>query len=155
MLVRSATAADVPAVLPMVAAICALHEGLDPERYAMLPDVVARYERWLPQRATDPRSVFLVAEHEGRVIGFLVASIERNIPIYRLDEYAFIHDTWVEPGHRRRGVARELVREAVERFRALGVRQVRLETAGENEPARRLFASCGFRAGTIDMLRSL
>jgi ribosomal protein S18 acetylase RimI-like enzyme len=155
MLVRPATPADVPAVLPMVTAICAMHEAADPARYPMLPDVVQRYERWLPQRALDSRSVFLVAEEEGRIAGFLIGTVERNIPIYRLEEFGFIHDMWVEPEFRRRGLARGLVLAAVERFRALGVTQVRLETAAGNEAARRLFASCGFRVGTIDMLREL
>ncbi len=139
----------------MVAAICALHESMDPARYAMRPDVVERYRHWLPLRAADPESVFLVAESDdapARVIGFLVAQVEGNIPIYRLPAYAFIHDVWVEPPHRGRGVARSMVRAAIERFGAMGVTQVRLETAAANDGARRLFESCGFRIGTIDML---
>ncbi len=78
--------------------------------------------------------------------------MEGNIPIYRLPAYAFIHDVWVEPPHRGRGVARSMVRAAIERFGAMGVTQVRLETAAANDGARRLFESCGFRIGTIDML---
>jgi ribosomal protein S18 acetylase RimI-like enzyme len=160
--VRPATPGDVPALLPMVAALTALHEGWDPERYDMLPDVLERYARWLPQRAVDQRSVLLVTEEPGAggraavvVAGFLVATVERNIPISRRAEYGFIHDLWVEPAFRRRGLARALVLAALDRFRALGVTQVRLETAGANEPARRLFASCGFRVGTVDMLLEL
>ncbi len=152
---RSATPADIRGILPMVGAICAMHEKLDPERYAMLPDVVARYERWLPQRITDSRSVLLVGEVDNRLAGFLVAGIETNIPIYRLTEFAFIHDVWVEPEFRRQGVAGALVDEAIQRFKDIGIRQVRLETAAANEDARRLFASRGFRVGTIDMLREL
>lgn len=166
--IRPATPADVPAVLPMVAAICAMHQQLDPQRYDMLPDVVERYRRWLPIRAEDPRSVFLVAEapatsgnHDPvsppglNIVGFLVATIEANIPIYYRKEFGFIHDVWVEPTHRRGGHARDLVNTALERFRAAGVDQVRLETAAINDGARKLFAACGFRVGTIDLLRQL
>jgi ribosomal protein S18 acetylase RimI-like enzyme len=87
------------------------------------------------------------------IAGFLVGSVEKSIPIYRLAEFGFIHDMWVEPPFRRRGVARLLVEEAVRRFAAMGVSQVRLETADANDSARRLFAACGFRVGTVDMLR--
>lgn len=168
----------------MVRAICDMHEAWDVERYGMLDDVVARYERWLPQRAVDARSVFLVAEADEsademsrplppprsprggehsspsgggslRLAGFLVASVEANIPIYRLTEFGFIHDVWVEPGARKRGVARALVMDALRRFEQMGVRQVRLETAAANDAARALFASCGFRVGTVDMLATL
>ena len=155
MQIRPASPADVEQVLPMVAAICSMHAGLDPARYAMLPDVVERYRRWLPQRAQDPRSVFLVAEDSGTLAGFLVATIEPNIPIYQLGEFGFIHDLWVQPAHRGAGVARALVLAAADRFREVGARQIRLETAAANEPARRLFEACGFRVATIDMLREL
>lgn len=155
--IRAATAADVPAVLPMVAAICAHHERLDPSRFGMLPDVVQRYERWLPQRANDPRSVFLVADvgEPPRVAGFIVATTEANIPIYQLTEFAYLHDVWVEPEFRRHGIAKALVEEACGRFRAMGVRQTRLETAYANEEARRMCIAAGFRVATIDLLRDL
>lgn len=155
--VRPATALDVPAVLPMVRAICDLHEAWDAERYGMLADVVERYARWLPERAVDPRSVFLVAEggsaDGGGLAGFLVGTCEENIPIYRVKEFGFIHDVWVDERYRRQGVAAALTEAAVERFRAIGVVQVRLETARANESARALFESCGFRIGAIDMLK--
>lgn len=153
--VRPAAPSDVPAVLPMVAAHLREHEQADPQRFAFLPDVVARYERWLPQRATDPRSVFLVAEAGGPLAGFLVGTVEQSIPIYKVKEFGFIHDVWVEPAHRRRGLARALVEDAVRRFGAIGITQVRLETAAMNETARSLFASCGFRTSTVEMLHAV
>lgn len=136
----------------MVRAICALHEGWDADRYPMRSDVVAMYERWLPERARDPRSVFLVSESEGCLTGFLVGTVEASVPIYRVTEYGFIHDVWVEPAARGRGVGRALVRSALAAFRAIGVAQVRLETATANEPARRAFAAEGFRTATQDMI---
>lgn len=155
--IRPATRADIASILPMVRAICALHESWDPGRYAMLPDVVERYERWLPRRVEDPRSVLLVAEDSSThtLVGFLVGEMLENIPIYTLGEYAFIHDMWVEPAARRRGVARALVLEAMARFRACGAGQLRLETAAKNEAARKLFESCGMRVGTVDLLVEL
>ena len=154
--IRPATPGDVPGVLPMVRRICAQHEAWDPERYAMLPDVVERYARWLPIRAANPRSVFLVAEREDApplVVGFLVATVEGSIPIYRLKEYGFIHDLWVEADYRNEGLARQLVMLAVERFGDIGVQQVRLDTAGPNDVARKLFERCGFRVSVVEMLR--
>ena len=60
--IRPATPSDIPTLLPMIRALCALHQSWDPDRYDFLPDIIARYEYWLPLRAADPRSVFLVAE---------------------------------------------------------------------------------------------
>ncbi|MCE2967574.1 MAG: GNAT family N-acetyltransferase [Phycisphaerales bacterium] len=169
MVVRPAVLSDIPDILPMVAAICALHESWDPARYAARGDVVEMYARWLPERAQDPRSVFLVGhERTDRagvtdadagprpgLLGFLIASVERAIPIYRVAEFGFVHDLWVEPAARGRGLGEMLARAAIDRFRRIGVAQVRLETSLANDGARRLFERAGFRVATIDMLLEL
>ena len=150
--IRAATPADVEGVLPMVAAICSLHEAWDQDRYGMLPDVVERYRRWLPVRAVDPRSVFLVAEEDGELAGFVVASVEQNIPIYQVAEFGFVHDLWVRPSHRGRGIATRLVAATIDRFHAMEMRQVRLETAVANSEARRVFDKLGFRAASTEWM---
>jgi ribosomal protein S18 acetylase RimI-like enzyme len=169
MLIRAAAPRDVPMVLPMVREVCSLHESWDPRRFGMLPDVVDRYARWLPERAVDPRSVFLVADIQaagasrshasddvsGPIVGYLVATIETSIPIYRVKEFGLIHDMWVDPAARRRGIARALVTRACDEFARLGVEAVRLETAVANASARDLFESCGFRASMHEMQRDI
>ncbi len=59
---------------------------------------------------------------------------------------------WVEPTYRNEGIARQMVMLAIERFRAIGVEQIRLDTAAPNEVARGLFAACGFRPSVQEML---
>jgi ribosomal protein S18 acetylase RimI-like enzyme len=153
MTIRPATPEDVPAVIPMAERITALHEAWDPAKYARVDDVGRMYRSWLTSRARDDDgSVFLVAEQEGTLVGFLVATVERDIPIYRTGRHGFIHDLWVEPAYRNEGVGRQMVMLAVERFTAIGVTQVRLETAAANDVARKLFEKCGFRVSTIDMI---
>ncbi|HYE18273.1 MAG TPA: GNAT family N-acetyltransferase, partial [Tepidisphaeraceae bacterium] len=153
MLIRPATPEDVPAVLPMVRQLCELHRAWDPAKYSFLDGIEKMYDGWLRARAKDDRAVFLVAEREGKgPVGFLIGTVEREIPIYKLAEYGFVHDLWVEPAYRNEGVARQLVMEAVERFTGIGVKQVRLDTAAPNEVARKLFERCGFRVSVVEML---
>jgi RimJ/RimL family protein N-acetyltransferase len=152
---RPATAADVPAVLPMVAALAALHESWDPAKFGYTPHPEKMYGRWMTARTADPRAVFLVAVREESPVGFLIATVETEIPIYRLAEYGFIHDIWVDPPYRNEGVARQLVMLAIEKFRDMGVKQVRADTAATNEVARSLMQSCGMRPSTTEMLIEL
>lgn len=165
-IVRPATAADVPGTLPLVRKICDMHAAMDAERFTFRPDILERYERWLPERAADPRSVYLVAEAPAapgagasgalgsarEIVGYIVCTIEPEVPIYWIPESGWVHDVWVEPQWRKRGVARALVSAAAERLRAIGVGRIRLETAGANDAARALFASCGFRPSTREMM---
>ncbi len=161
MQIRPAMPADVPAVLPMVAKICALHEAWDSAKYGFLPNPAQRYERWLAKQTVNDRSVFLVAAHRASVdqaeqlVAFVIATIETEIPIYRLKEFGFIHDLWVEPDYRQLGLGLQLVVRTMQEFRHKKIHQIRLDTAIANEDARRLFQSCGFRLSTIELLAEL
>src|SRR6476469_5051925 len=147
MTIRPATVADVPAVLPMVEKLAALHQRWDSARYDYKPNPSEMYRRWLTARASDPQAVFLVADHDRLladvpfVVGFLIGTVESNIPIYRTPRFGFIHDLWVEEDYRNEGLGRQMTMVALEKFRDIGVPQVRLETADCNDPARKLFAS--------------
>jgi ribosomal protein S18 acetylase RimI-like enzyme len=164
--VRRGVVGDVPRILPLVGRICAFHHAIDPRLFDYLDDVLDRYERWLPERAVDPKSVLLVARevgkagNEGKVagtdlIGFAVATVEAEVPIYHLREYGFIHDTWVEPAWRGRGIGRALIEETLLAFTQMGVAQVRLDTARGNDAARALFSGLGFREGVMRMVRDM
>jgi ribosomal protein S18 acetylase RimI-like enzyme len=153
--IRSATVDDVDGVLPMVRKLLELHAKWDEARFAARPGVIEGYRGWLLSRTSDPRSVFLVAQPREALAGFLIGTVEGSIPIYRVAEFGFIHDLWVEPEYRNEGLARSMTLLALERFKSIGVTQVRLETAVANEVGRSLFASCGFRVSTQEMLCEL
>lgn len=153
--VRPATIDDVPFVLPMVRAICDLHQRHDAERFRVVDDVIDRYARWLPERATDSRSVFLVAVEEGKPAGYAVSTIEPEVPIFWVPECGWVHDLYVVPEARRHGLARELLREVTRRYSAMGVKQLRLHTAMFNDAARSAFAAEGFRPCVVEMLKML
>jgi ribosomal protein S18 acetylase RimI-like enzyme len=156
MTIRPATKEDVPAVCRMVDKLARLHEGWDPVRYDYRANVGEMYGQWLAARAIDGQSVFLVAEREANVLaGFVVGTLDKPIPIYRIARFGFIHDLWLEEAYRNEGIARQMTMLAMEKFRAMGATQVRLETAVANEAARKLFESCGFAVSTMEMLAQL
>jgi ribosomal protein S18 acetylase RimI-like enzyme len=153
--IRPAVPEDVPGVLPMVRKIAGMHEKLDPAKYSFRSDPGEMYRNWLVSRSSDPNSVFLVADAGQKLAGFLIGTVEDEIPIYRVESFGFIHDVWVEEDYRHEGIARQLVTLCVERFREIGVEQVRCDTASGNQTARELFKRCGFRPSTVEMLIEL
>ena len=78
----------------------------------------------------------LVAEWEGRVVGFVFFR-------HAADEGEIL-DVAVAPGHRRRGVAGQLVAGAFERMRRCGVGRVFLEVRESNADARAFYRALGF-----------
>jgi len=84
--------------------------------------------------------LFLVAEHEGGIVGYSVTCVEweNGVPV------GHVHSIAVDPAFRRRGVGRALMEETFRRLRSLGVSEVRLEVSVSNEAGLRFWRSLGF-----------
>jgi L-amino acid N-acyltransferase YncA len=153
MIVREATTADSDAVAPLILACLTQHEAWDAARYGLAAEVAKEYRRWFGRLAEDPRTTILIAEMDGRPVGYLVATVHRDRPIYRTGDYAVIHDLWVEDPASDAG--RELLKDAADRYAAAGVTQLRAATAAANERVRTLLKSSGFRICQVDLLMEL
>ena len=100
----------------------------------MLADVVAAEEDVLA-RAREAGKI-TAAVQDGAVLGYIVFSAV-------LDEGS-VDDIAVAPAHRRRGVADALLRDAAQRARENGLREIWLEVRASNAPAAALYEKHGF-----------
>jgi ribosomal protein S18 acetylase RimI-like enzyme len=154
--IRRATAADLPALGKLGASLLRTHYAFDPERF-MAPrgDPEAGYAWFLgTQLKEDDVSVF-VAERSGEVIGYVYAGMEPQSWKELREAAGFIHDVVVAADARRTGVTGALVEEACEWLRSIGAPRVVLWTAEKNDPAQQLFTRIGFRRTMIEMTREL
>jgi ribosomal protein S18 acetylase RimI-like enzyme len=154
-LIRPGTLDDLTGVLPLIDKTAHFHEQLDPDRFGLKPDVAESYRGWLTRMSDDAANALVVAEVDGRIVGFALGAMQTDARIYSVGPVGFIHDLWVEEGQRRAGIGRQLVVAAIEHFRQHGAEQVRLDSAFANEPAQRLFANVGFRPAVVEMLLAI
>ena len=90
----------------------------------------------LESQLPDARHVFLAAEEDGRLLGYVGMMTV-------LDE-GYISNVAVAPEARRRGIARALVSAILSRAEELSLSFVTLEVREHNEPAIALYAGQGF-----------
>lgn len=88
----------------------------------------------------DPRHHIAVACAEGQIVGF--ASAVHYIHPDKPAEL-WINEVGVASTHRRRGLAKDLLRTLFDAGRALGCREAWVLTDRSNEPAMRLYAEVG------------
>jgi ribosomal protein S18 acetylase RimI-like enzyme len=90
----------------------------------------------------------LVAELGGRVVGYI--ALGHPTPLDSSRHVWEVQGLAVDPDAAGRGIGRALVEAAVEEVRRRGGRKVSLRVLGPNDPARRLYARCGFEVeGTL------
>ena len=142
LVIRPATRDDLPLV-----------RELWREFEAEVPD-----EPWRPadeddlQDFVDAEAV-LLAEEDGEAFGLALTS-------RRGEKLGVLEVLYVRPQARRRGIARELVREVAARFRASGAEMLELEVLASNTVARGIYERWGLRpvelilAGRLDELEA-
>ena len=154
--IRRATAADLPALGKLGASLLRTHYAFDPERF-MAPrgDPEAGYAWFLGTQLKEDDVAVFVAERSGEVSGYVYAGTEPQSWKELREAAGFIHDVVVAADARRTGVASALVEAACEWLRSMGAPRVVLWTAEKNDPAQQLFTRLGFRRTMIEMTREL
>ena len=152
-IIRSATVADVERAAVLGAGIVRLHHSIDPKRFFMLDDIEQGYAWWLGQEIERPEAVVMVAERDGELVGYGYGAIEDRDWSVLLDRHGALHDVFVAETARRQGVARALVTAIIRRLEEMGAPLIVLRTMVQNESARRLAESLGFRTTMLEMTR--
>ena len=90
---------------------------------------------------------FVVAESQGRVVGYIMCRIEHGFSDLRKLRFAkkgHIISVAVMPDFRKQGMGRSLVEQALSALAALNVDECFLEVRVTNDPAIRLYGGMGF-----------
>jgi GNAT superfamily N-acetyltransferase len=108
--------------------------------------IIRDYLTYLDKECAVHNGCIIMAEYADQTAGFVcvVASTRGESP----DDpapFAWIHDIFVKPEHRRRGVASMLMTEAEGFARSQGARLLRLGVLDRNEHARAFYVRRGFR----------
>ena len=144
--VRPAEALDIAPLIELLAAQLSEH-GLAAGREQVRRGIEVAFQSG---------ASLLVAMEGERAVGACLAN--RIASVEYGGAVLFIEELYVEPGGRRRGVARALLRRLLADSRATGVRAIELEVDEGHEPARALYRSLGFEANArtpwvLDLLR--
>ncbi len=93
-------------------------------------------------------AAFIVAEEKGRVVGYVMCRIEMGMPSLRLmgfERKGHVISIAVLPEHRRRGVAKALMREVMKAMLLYRAKECILEVRVNNKPAVNLYRKMGFQ----------
>ena len=154
--IRPATLKDVGAIGRLGALLVREHHDFDPQRFiAATSQTEKGYGSFLGTQLKEPNIVVLVAERDGRVIGYTYSGVEGIDYMSLRGPAGVMYDIVVDPDHRQQGVGRQLVDATLEALKSKGAPRVVLSTAERNAAAQRLFDRAGFRRTMIEMTREL
>jgi ribosomal protein S18 acetylase RimI-like enzyme len=152
--IRSAVPADLPRAAELAGALVRMHHAVDPARFFLPERVEEGYAWWFERELQREGAFVIVAEMEGRIVGYAYGTREERDWNALLDEHGYIHDVFVAPEARRSGAGRQLMLASIDELTRRGAPRIVLSTMVSNEAAQRLFAACGFRPTMIEMTRT-
>ncbi len=136
MIIRDATEADLPAIVDIYnVAVASRQSTADTE-----PVSVESRLPWLRDRDRATRPLW-VMDADGAVAGWLSVDSFHSKPAYRITAEVSVY---VATAYRRRGIARQLLQEAIRRSASAGTRTLVGLIFGHNEPSLALFEGFGF-----------
>jgi GNAT superfamily N-acetyltransferase len=101
-----------------------------------------RIERDFERQMSADTLAWFVAEESGHIIGTAAAFVNRSTGGILIDMHATLAGIYTAPGHRRRGIARELTLRAMDWCKERGAVRIRLQAS---EAGRPLYESLGFK----------
>jgi len=153
MVLRCAKKTDLERLGELAGGLVRFHNSADSRRFMLVDGVEQGYARWFERELNRAEAVILVAEVDGRVQGYAYGTKEGRDWNMLLDEHGAIHDVFISPDVRQRGMGTELMRALVEALTELGCPRIVLSTMVDNEKAQRVFRSLGFRPTMLEMTR--
>ena len=154
--IRRAEPRDASALGTLGATLMRTHWAFDTERFLAAGDHAERgYASFLRSQLQDDDAVVLVAEIDGRIVGYVYAGLEPMSWKELRGPAGFIHDVMVEGDEQGAGAGSALIDAAIAWLRDRGAPRVMLWTAERNDGAQRLFQRLGFRRTMVEMTRDL
>lgn len=144
--IRPAEAKDVP---QLVEAWHGMLVECDLVGSGLVDDWRERLGRNFEQRMASGEAGWFVAEEDGRVVGTAAAFLTSGPSNIHKDVSAMLAGIYVEPPHRKRGIARQLTEQAIRWCEERGCVRVRLHASPSGRP---LYESLGFEPAT-EMMR--
>lgn len=142
--VRLATETDVPAIVTLWREMWDLHTRLDAHRFVAGGDADEQFSHWVHEGLVAPKIRTWVAEIEHRIVGYLMAMIVEDPPVYADTLSGYISDVSVTKSHRSRGIGTKLVEAAHAWFRSFGVKHSVLNVSAFNTEGRRFWKRAGY-----------
>lgn len=141
--VREGTEDDLDEVIELWEMLARHHEQISDE-FTLAWDGKRKWSRYLKAKFDEISTKLIVAEEDGKIVGFLLCLLSPNVPVFKERKVGVISDVFVLEERRRKGIARKMLDVAVKWLQKNKVRTLQLGVAHDNLEARAVWRTLGF-----------
>lgn len=127
------------------------HEPRYNELYTLKKDAQTQIHDYFRRMIHSKNALFVVAVEGDTIIGYALAKVKNNIPVYAVTHLGELSDLYIAADHRGTGIGRRLLDEADDWFRKQGLTWSTVGVNTANARARTLYKKHGYFDFHIDM----
>jgi ribosomal protein S18 acetylase RimI-like enzyme len=120
------------------------HEPFDP-RYPMRDDIRSGYEVYLRKTMEEKDTRVMVAQDNGKTVGFVMAMIRKYPPVWQRERHGFIEEIAVAADYRRKGTGSRLLKKIMDWFESENIDMIELTVASKNKVGYSFWKKHGFQ----------
>lgn len=152
--IRDYRDADAPRVRDMMRRL-AQQRGESTHHLVLKEEYARFFPAYLQSFLKNPDSMMKLAEADGKVVGYLIATRGREPQYYKYSKVAHLNDVFVEDAFRNRGVAHQLLVALEEWAKKAGLQAIEVDVFPEHTQEIRSLQGLGFNEYRIKFLRPL
>lgn len=153
-IVREATAEDVPQIKEVFKGFARFHESRD-SSFNHVENCADLWGAYVTEHLKSDEAVVLAAEYEGRIVGYCVGLIQHKPLVYRETLYGYIDNLGVLDEYQRMGIGEQLYKQVREWFEARCIKRIELFAASRNERSTAFWRKMGFRTFMENMFSEI
>jgi GNAT superfamily N-acetyltransferase len=141
-MLRRADADDLSELVDLWMEMMRGHEAFDP-RVVLTSSAPSDYQSYLAMHIRAPRSLVILTEEEGRIIGFCCAYVCQNLPMFTPAEFGFISDLAVTPDWQKRGIGSRMLEYVKDWLRRQDITCMQLQVYTNNASGKQFWHAKG------------
>ncbi len=100
-------------------------------------------------------TITLVADLNGRIIGFIEFFIKKNEPCFKIKEYGYLNAATTHKEFRGKGVMKELTKAATKMLREKRIKYIKTNVYNSNDAAMKTWIKSGFKPQSTLLIKSI
>jgi len=121
----------------------------------LAPDAEKKWRVWVLKWIRSPNGFVLLAEDDGKAVGYSLNYIKNNIPIYSVKKFGNMGDLFVMSAYRSKGMGSIFRKMAWKWFRKKRMQFVRIAIHPKNQRSKKIYRGWGFEDNHVVMIRKL
>jgi ribosomal protein S18 acetylase RimI-like enzyme len=154
-IIRNGRIKDKKQVLEVWEELMEYHIRISSIDYEMKDDAPELFMKFFENNVRSRIKKAVVAEENGKVIGYILGAIQKRPPLFKTTHHAFITDAAVLQENRNKGVGTKLLEEFASWAKEKGMKYVVLSVVPENKIGKIFWEKLGFQTIMLNQRKML